>query len=252
MAEQNLGGITMKEVITFQTQVMMGAQFGRIASKQATKEDLLIACLRMGWNDAFRHTSKNTTKDNVVVLEQEESLWRNDGHKEPHDDFICSDILNKPVLLNTFVEFASATSTEDKVKIVESNYAALENHFAPYKEITGDKRLCFGHFQKMFNIAIKLYVCLYMCREWLDLDEKLFQTDVLDNIQNADCPIDSIILENLASDTGNKEYTTHKWSKYGTDKHPQSNYKKVQDEISKAVPSGNSRLYYDFVAWNRR
>lgn len=251
MAVQNLGGITMKEVITFQTQVMMGAQFGRIASKQATKEDLLIACLRMGWNDAFRHTSKNKTEGNTIVLETEEIRWRHDGHKKPHDDVICGKILNKPILLNTFVEFACAISTADKVKIVESHYAELEEIFAPYKEITGNKRLCFGHFQKMFNIAIKLYVCLYVCRGWLDLDEGRFCSKILENLQNADCPIDSIILENLASKTNNKEYASHKWSKYGTAKHPQSNYENVQDEISKVVPEGNSRLYYDFVAWKQ-
>ena len=65
MAVQNLGGITMKEVITFQTQVMMGAQFGRIASKQATKEDLLIACLRMAGtmrSGTLRKMQKKTAK----------------------------------------------------------------------------------------------------------------------------------------------------------------------------------------------
>ena len=60
---ENFGGITLDEVIVFQTQIMMGAQFGRIKKEKALQEDIIIACLRMGWNDAFRHTSENTKKE---------------------------------------------------------------------------------------------------------------------------------------------------------------------------------------------
>lgn len=250
MAQYNLGGITAKEVITYQTQIMMGAQFGRVTRKKATAKDIMIACLRMGWNDAFRHTSQNTKAANLVVLEENEKKWRKD-HKAPYDDYICGEILDKDALINAFIEFASATSVESKVQTIEDHCLALKNLIGQYKETTGDKALCFGHFQKMFNIAIKLYVCLYVCREWLDLDEALFCSKILENLKNADCPVDSIILGNLASKTDNKEYAAHKWSKYGTAKQPQSNYENVQVEISKAVPDGNSRLYYDFVAWKQ-
>ena len=63
---ENFGGITLDEVIVFQTQIMMGAQFGRIKKKKAMQEDIIIACLRMGWNDAFRHTSENTKKRSIT------------------------------------------------------------------------------------------------------------------------------------------------------------------------------------------
>ena len=251
MAEQNFGGITLKEAITFQTQVMMGAQFGRIASKEANGDDLMIACLRMGWNDAFRHTSKNEMDGNITVLEKGEASWRK-THKAPHDDFICGNILNQKALLTAFVEFACAGSTADKIKIINKNYTQLEQLLGKYKETSGDHALCFGHFQKMFNIAIKLYVCLYLCREFVGIDDKLFRAEIIHNLQYADCPLDSIILEKLARDAQKKEYTSHKWSKYGTEAHPTENYEKAQGEIAKLdVSKGNSNLYYDFVAWKQ-
>lgn len=247
MARNNLGGITLKEVVTFQTQLMMGAQFGRVVNEDASADDLIIACLRMGWNDAFRHTSENVKDGKLSVLEKEENKWRK-SHEAPYDDFICGNILNKPVLLDTFKAFAGADTTADKIKAIEDNYTGLENLFSRYKRTDGDRALCFGHFQKMFNIAIKLYVCLYLCHQWLDIAEDLFLQEILDHIDNADCPVDSIILGKLASKTGEKVYTGHKWSKYGTPDHPTANYQAVQDEISRLDAN---RLHYDFVAWKR-
>jgi hypothetical protein len=67
MDTKTYGGVTAKDVIVFQTKIMMGAQFGRIvwAREQESENignrqnEILIACLRIGWNDAFRHTSEN-------------------------------------------------------------------------------------------------------------------------------------------------------------------------------------------------
>ena len=226
----------------------------RANCKQTSNKRRFADCLfAYGWNDAFRHTSENAKENGKSVLETCEVKWRKKKnlHKEPYDDFICGNILNQTVLLDAFLAFACAAASADKVRVIESSYTHLENLFSPYKATGGDHGLCFGHFQKMFNIALKLYVCLYFCRDYLDINEALFDENILNNMQNADCPIDSIILENLACKTNNKEYASHKWSKYGTAKHPQSNYENVQDEISKVVPEGNSRLYYDFVAWKQ-
>ena len=67
MDTKTYGGVTAKDVIVFQTKIMMGAQFGRIvwarehksASLGNRQNEILVACLRIGWNDAFRHTSEN-------------------------------------------------------------------------------------------------------------------------------------------------------------------------------------------------
>ena len=62
---ESFGGITLSDVIIFQTQIMMGAQFGRIKNPDASQNDILVACLRMGWNDAFRHTSENVKQEQI-------------------------------------------------------------------------------------------------------------------------------------------------------------------------------------------
>ena len=94
---------------------------------------------------------------------------------------------------------------------------------------------------------------MYLCHKQLYIGEDLFLKEILSNIQNADCPIDSIILGNVAKETGNNEYKKHKWSKYGTDSHPIANYEKVQAEIAGLeTTDGNCRLYYDFVAWKQK
>ena len=249
MADYSFGGIGMKEVIAFQTQIMMGSQFGRVVNEAATPSDLIIACLRLGWNDAFRHTSENAKENGKSVLETCEVEWRKKKnlHKEPYDDFICGNILNQTVLLDAFLAFACAATPADKVRVIESSYTHLENLFSPYKATGGDHGLCFGHFQKMFNIALKLYICLYFCRDYLDINEALFDENILNNMQNADCPIDSIILGKL----DDQKYRSHKWSKYGTQKHPTDGYTDAQKAISALTDADKSNLYYDFVAWKR-
>ena len=159
---ENFGGITLDEVIVFQTQIMMGAQFGRIKKENVTSEDIIIACLRMGWNDAFRHTSENTKeedptkskKDLPSILELGEKEWRaKNSHPKNYDDFICGNILNLKIVLDTFKSFACAQTTKAKIVCINNNFAELKSSFQKYKKTDGDKQLCFGHFQKMFNIS---------------------------------------------------------------------------------------------------
>lgn len=256
MNKQSFGGITKKEVVVFQTQIMMGSQFGRIKKAQNI-EDIIIACLRIGWNDAFRHTSENKKKEGYSILEEEEKKWRKQKngkeklHEEEYDDFICGNIINE--IVDVFVYYACSTSTDGKIKVVGQGFERLTEIFSKYKETEGKYQLCFGHFQKMFNMALKLYVCLYLCRDDLGISENLFAQHIINNIQNADCPIDSIILDKLSEETTNKEYILeHKWSKYGTKSYPVEKYKKVQKTISELESvQGKSNLYYDFIAWRQ-
>lgn len=248
---QSIGGIELKDVISFQTKLMMGSQFGRVIEAQ-DKKDIIIACLRMGWNDAFRHTSKNIAEKNEKnksILEIKLAEWQK-THKEDYDDFICDNILNREILLNVFYDFAKAKETDVKVKVIVDKFFSLQKLFEPYKELDGDKQLCFGHFQKMFNMALKLYLCLYMCKVYLDIDDSLFDEEIIENLKNADCPIDSIILGELEKDTSTK-YSDIKWSKFGIKGYP-TDYIEVQEKISKLNDvKGNSKLYYDFIAWKK-
>ena len=256
MCKQSFGGITKKEVIVIQSHIMMGSQFGRV-KKAKNIEDIIIACLRIGWNDAFRHTSENVKKEGHSILEEEEKKWRKKKngkvkvHEEEHDDFICGNIINE--IVDVFICYACATSTDGKIEVAGKEFERLKGIFCNYKETEGKYQLCFGHFQKMFNIALKLYACLYLCRDDLEISENLFEEQIINNIQNADCPIDSIILDKLSEETKNKEYILdHKWSKYGTKSYPVEKYNKVQKTISELESvQGKSNLYYDFIAWRQ-
>lgn len=275
MDTKTYGGVTAKDIIVFQTKIMMGAQFGRIVWARDHKSEplgnrqneILVACLRIGWNDAFRHTSENEegindTKESKGAVstykKQEEyeitllKLYRgNITEKKATADFddYFSEIVKK--LLDVFCEYAKAPTK--KHLIIDSHWAEIEDCFRGVKKLNGDKKLSFGHIQKMFNIAIKLYLCLFVCREELDLDDNIFVADIVNNFANADCPLDSIILGKLEQVEMQKNgigatYTT-KYDGYTWSQLNSSDYSDIQDSI-KNESGGNSNLWFDFDNWN--
>ena len=275
MDTKTYGGVTAKDIIVFQTKIMMGAQFGRIVWARDHKSEplgnrqneILVACLRIGWNDAFRHTSENEegindTKESKGAVstykKQEEyeitllKLYRgNITEKKATADFddYFSEIVKK--LLDVFCEYAKAPTK--KHLIIDSHWAEIEDCFRGVKKLNGDKKLFFGHIQKMFNIAIKLYLCLFVCREELDLDDNIFVADIVNNFANADCPLDSIILGKLEQVEMQKNgigatYTT-KYAGYTWSQLNSSDYSDIQDSI-KNESGGNSNLWFDFDNWN--
>ena len=62
------GGVTLEHVLAFQIRIMMGNQYARLVEgmRIGSKVEPVIACLRLGWNDAFRHTSENTDAANKL------------------------------------------------------------------------------------------------------------------------------------------------------------------------------------------
>ena len=275
MDTKTYGGVTAKDIIVFQSKIMMGAQFGRIvwarehksASLGNSQNEILVACLRIGWNDAFRHTSENEdgindTKESKGAVstykKQEEyettllKLYRgNITEKKATADFddYFSEIVKK--LLDVFCEYAKAPT--NKHLIIDLHWAEIEDCFRGVKKLNGDKKLSFGHIQKMFNIAIKLYLCLFVCREELDLDDNIFVADIVNNFANADCPLDSIILGKLEQVEMQKNgigvtYTT-KYDGYTWSQLNSSDYSDIQDSI-KNESGGNSNLWFDFDNWN--
>ena len=272
MDTNTYGGVTAKDIIVFQTKIMMGAQFGRIVWARDHKSEplgnrqneILVVCLRIGWNDAFRHTSENEEgiKGAISTYEKKEKkekykkrlikVYR--GKLEEKDfsadfDDYFSEIVRK--LLDVFCEYAKASTY--KHLIIDSHWAEIEACFRDVKKLDGDKKLSFGHIQKMFNIAIKLYLCLFVCREELDLDDNIFVADIVKNFANADCPLDSIILGKLEQVEMQKigigaTYTT-KYDGYTWSQLNPSDYSDIQDSI-KNESGGNSNLWFDFDNWN--
>ncbi len=278
MDTNEYGGVTAKNVIVFQTKIMMGVQFGRIVwarehkteDKNNSQNEILIACLRIGWNDAFRHTSKNEDGINDTKVSKGEisTYKRKDKYKMPllkvlrkkikkedvpsdFDDYFSDRVISTKEFLDVFKAYAK--SPTDKEQIIDSNWGVIKDCFRGIKKLDGDKRLSFGHIQKMFNIAIKLYLCLFICRAELELDDDIFIVDMVDNFANADCPIDSIILGKLEQAEMKKvgtgaTYTTiydgYSWSQLSS-----GDYRQIQDKI-RTESKGNSNLWFDFDNWN--
>jgi len=278
MDTKTYGGVTAKDIIVFQTKIMMGAQFGRIVWARDHKSEpignrqneILIACLRIGWNDAFRHTSENEdgindTKESkgavstyvkkdkykTRLLKLSRKKVKEEDVLADFDDYFSDRVISTKAFLDIFKEYA--ISTANKENIINSHWTTIETLFNGVKKLSGSKALSLGHIQKMFNIAIKLYLCLFMCREELDLDYNIFNAAIVENFANADCPIDSIILGKLGQ-IGMKKagagapYTTqydgYTWSQLSS-----SEYRKIQDDI-KTKSNGNSNLWFDFNNWN--
>ena len=202
MDTKTYGGVTAKDVIVFQTKIMMGAQFGRIVWARENKEinlensqnEILVACLRIGWNDAFRHTSENEAgindtkgskgavstyakkdKYKIRLLKLFYKKVKEEKVPADFDDYFSDRVISTKAFLDIFKEYA--TSATNKEKIIDSHWTTIETLFKGVKKLSGSKALSLGHIQKMFNIAIKLYLCLFMCREELDLDNNIFVTD---------------------------------------------------------------------------
>lgn len=182
-------------------------------------------------------------------LEQRSAEY-NKNNKQEYDDYICGKILANDEFIQIFKSFALASTSEGKIESVTNSWQEIINIFQNIKEKEGNKALCFGHFQKMFNMALKLYLCLYICKDALKLDKSYFDEEILSMLQYADCPVDSIILKQLDKKLdeknvdGRKKHSNIKWSKIvETD-----DYKEIQEAIDKL--NYKSRLSFDFKEWN--
>lgn len=299
------GGITFEHVWAYQIKCMMANQYNRlIEAIDQNDVDLIIAvCLRLGWNDAFKHVSKNVDTDTTIseiskltsvekwrdvynfIIERKKNYKGKNfeiSDKEK-DDVIFLICLS---LVTDFKEYLNKKDTRDRIGNISNLLGTpnFKNKFSPIKDINYENyELCFGHIQKMFNMATKLLLCLIMSAEFADrnkLKVKLEEFDEEDALLltsnswweneefevlrnenfDADCPIDSIILDAIENrkinklTSGHNKYSQIVWSKLGT-KEPVQNYEFAQTEIKnindKAHPNSTScNLLFDFENWN--
>jgi hypothetical protein len=230
------GGITFKHVWDFQLRIMMGNQYTK-CKEATTQKEIIVACLRLGWNDAFRHTSKNI--DGIDEKNKEKTIVE-----------ICKNISDR------FIEYAQKATTEERHDYINGclNDDKFKNEFAKIKvtDSGADKALCFGHIQKMFSMALKLFLCLKICAEQandmgIDIGLNVEHFECNFSFETADCPIDSIIIGRL-----DKKMQDIKWSKLGQDDdHPSTDYIKVQKAIREQQNNdAKSNLCFDFENWN--
>lgn len=280
------GGIDFGHVWTFQIRCMMSNQYGALVEAIGSGEinDIIVACLRLGWNDAFRHVSKNVKKFQELKDYAKETLIVD----------ACRYVLDE------FIEYMNKANTSERVdylmKLFDEN-SNLPKKFAEIKIIDqmdskyGEKALCPGHIQKMFNISIKLLLCLIISAEQAaemnlavklgkssDGNKDIYLTDnnwwnsevfkpLRNDKLNVDCPLDSIILGEINNKIQNKKIVNIPnsgkkksvaeitWSKLGT-KEPISSYEIAQNAIREIHATTHNNvnccnLLFDFENWNK-
>ena len=281
----NYGGIALGHVWAYQIKCMMANQYNPLVNAigNGNVDDIIVICLHLGWNDAFRHVSKNVSARTTIA--ELSKLTKNPDWNSIYIEItnrqskfkgknfeISDDEKNKIILticsslVNDFKTYLNEKSTTDRMKNISTlmNTQNFKNKFTPIKDINAPGyELCFGHIQKLFNMAAKLLLCLVISAEQASsngIQVKLgknkvgsncvYLTDnnwwqgIFDNDNfDADCPLDSRILEKIVpSNTA--------WSKYGS-----NDYKCAQDKIGTVMkqtyPCSNCcNLLFDFENWN--
>lgn len=232
MKNDSVCGVGKKDVLNFFLKVTFRNQWDSI-SKAKNADEVAIACLRLGFADAFGRTTKNRT-------EPETTLDKLAEDKE---------------VLNTFREYVKANDTQKRVEVIQQHKNKLNEIFGKVKD-TEEKPLCFGHYQKLFNMAVKLYLCIYIyCDEfdndWLKVSKEKLKEYVPGS---ADCPIDNKIKESVYKDLNagkadgfdKKEIEIGAWSKLDTEE-DLKRYINLQNRIREICKK--DALAYDFDAW---
>ena len=198
--------VTKDNVLRFLFRVTLGDEFEKV-KKQQSEDEIILSCLCLGWNDAFRRTLKN--KKGVDI-----------------DRKVKVKIFTDHKCINRFRESASATTSAAKADILEEIRDDMAGDISLYKE----GKFTIGLAQKIFNIAVKLYVCIYLFSDVLGVKNvvKKYAFD------EADCPLDGKILNELK-----RRVREGSWSRLNDKKE----YIDIQDSIQ------GDRLLYEFLTW---
>lgn len=260
------GCVGFEQVWKFQIECMMSHQFVPLvkAISKGSRDEVIVSCLRLGWNDAFKHVSENTAR-------YKKDLSNKDKESEVNEACVK--------LVEYFERYAMETNYTDRYtnldRLIKSSM--FVDIFKDIKEVSSKNYpLCLGHIQKMFNIAMKVLLCLIVSAEHassLGLMVKLGEVgtrpvhltdhDLLSytnfpySFDTADCPIDHIILECIEDKKtpvhskihDHSKYSQIVWSKLGAKEDPE-NYLSAQKEIENIqLGSGKSNLYFDLENW---
>ena len=210
------GGVSKDDVVRFLFKGYYGKHVYLLekAKRNHNEKIIRIACLRTAWNDAFRHVSKNA------------ETFKNKSEKEKEERILSALDCIFVDFLETYMDL---DSTKQKMEKLSEWRPEIEKKLSEIK-----KEVKFGHMQKLFNMAEKNYLCIYLCRNELGLENvvKSYKFDT------ADCPIDGMIIKKIPSAEKSASVT---WSKMKKDQ-----YEKLQKRIQQP---GKSNLYFDFEHW---
>ncbi len=232
------------QVQNFLLRVTFAGEYARI--KEAADEGtVILSCLRLACNDAFRRVTQNV-----------------EGSKTSLETAVRDERLRQ-----CFDQYASLKTPQEHADYLLAQEETLQQVFAGCKVVDDSSRaLCFGHYQKLFNMAVKLYCCAYIYRDVLWGDREILKPYPFDQ---ADCPLDNKILQSIdqlcqnlsASDPVGELYSQVlkkagvgkvqriAWSKLDKNgKYKPEVYILLQELIVK-LNGGKCGLLYDFKNW---
>lgn len=245
----NIGGITGDDIVVFLFRIIFGDRFKniynirRVSSKRygdekgnedgssgnstkniATDDDIIKACLCAACGPAFSHVTKNKSKKGVFI----------NAKGVDYEKLFDSN----PNIYKIFEEFCNAMTSNDKANVIVSNISWLNSILGIVKCYTR-----FGHYQKLFNVALKLYICVYAFRAVLKISNPMCTKITRSALDVADCPIDSKIRDVLVNRYGFSGFSKIVWSRMSP-----KEYLDMQDAI-RNIRSG-SNLLFDFKEWH--
>ena len=113
MINKNIGGIERSHIIKFLFRVLATQHYNLIINA-LNDEDIIIACLRIAWNDAFRHVSKN--QPNAKKKQDFKAM-----HNKDVNEYIVNCILRNEIVLNSFLNYCRANTPAKKVLSLEND-----------------------------------------------------------------------------------------------------------------------------------
>ncbi len=239
--KEKICGIESDDIIKFCFAEMLGSdayadltKAAELSSDPEKTEDakrfVSLACLKKAWRDAVTHEPNKIDK-----LSEKE-------RKRKRDEALCSCVgLDKSggsdMLREVMLIYSKDIERQEYVdKLDEIFRGKALDRIKEFKD-----EFNFGRFQKLFNMAVKYYVCVYAFRNELGIKNVL---SGYNGLKGAHCPIDSNILGKISKeDKKYSKFTKCKWTQI-TDT---AEYAEIQDAIQD-IKSGErtSNLAYDF------
>ena len=190
------GGIDFGHVWAFQIRCMMANQYSDFveAIGEANIDGVIVACLRLGWNDAFRHVSKNV--DTTTTISEISKLTSDKDWKEIYDNitsrrqkfkgktFEINDEEKKKIiikicksLVDDFKIYLEQQSTDDRINEISKFLAkdCFKDKFKPIKDINAPGyELCLLITYYITALSFDYFVLLFLQNRQIILNHKIF------------------------------------------------------------------------------
>ena len=141
------GCVGFEQVWKFQIECMMSHQFVPLvqAISKGSRDEVIVSCLRLGWNDAFKHVSENTAAYKALSSKDKEDKVNEACEK----------------LVNYFIDYAKEKNYNDRFKKLDS-FIKSSKFVDIFKDIKNEKIFS---FKRCGNVNVNHRKCNHrLCR----------------------------------------------------------------------------------------